>query len=86
LDAQAGQNTNCVDCGAKPFSGGMRCWACFKQRCDVRAEQRRAMPSVHECQVHRPSMYCYKACRCRCYGCRTDKSRDDRERYLVRAR
>jgi hypothetical protein len=85
LDAQLGQNSNCVDCGAKPFGGGMRCLRCFQVRCDARAELRRSLPSVHECTVHRPSMYCYKACQCRCSGCRADKARDDKQRYAVRS-
>jgi len=43
LDAQLGQNSNCVDCGQKPYGGGMRCLPCFQVRCDIRAERRARM-------------------------------------------
>jgi hypothetical protein len=39
LDAQLGQNTNCVDCGRAPWHGGMRCWDCFKARIVAREGQ-----------------------------------------------
>lgn len=36
LLAQMGKNGECVDCGADPLFGGMRCTGCFKRRCDER--------------------------------------------------
>jgi hypothetical protein len=36
--AQAGLNRSCVDCRAKPWAGGMRCWPCFKGRVAERAD------------------------------------------------
>jgi hypothetical protein len=61
LDAQLGQNSNCVDCGAKPFGGGMRCWEHFKARCDERAGTHLSSAT--------PSAAGY-ASGCRCAGCR----------------
>lgn len=62
LDAQLGQNSNCVDCGQKPWSGGMRCWACFKRQCDYRA-------GSHTVDTP-PGVSGYSA-GCRCRVCRT---------------
>jgi hypothetical protein len=47
LDAQLGQNSNCVDCGQKPWHGGMRCWDCFKARVVVN-DRKRARLGVGE--------------------------------------
>ena len=73
LDAQLGQNTNCVDCGDKPFSGGMRCWACFKARCDRNAG------TEHLCTRHPAGPSCYQICRCRCGECRAEVAKARRE-------
>jgi hypothetical protein len=39
LDAQLGQNSNCVDCGERPLFGGMRCLPCFQVRCAERSDR-----------------------------------------------
>jgi hypothetical protein len=61
LRAQLGENTACVDCGAVPWGGGMRCWDHFKARCDQRLE-------VHVARAE-PSAAGYGQ-GCRCAGCR----------------
>jgi hypothetical protein len=38
LLAQKGENRCCVDCGDRPWGGGMRCLPCFQQRCRDRQE------------------------------------------------
>jgi hypothetical protein len=39
LLAQKGENRCCVDCGDRPWGGGMRCLPCFQRRCKERQEQ-----------------------------------------------
>ena len=41
---RAGANVACVDCGASPLDGGLRCVPCFGKRC---GEKVRARPSWH---------------------------------------
>jgi hypothetical protein len=92
LDAQLGQNSNCVNCGAKPWGGGMRCWTCFKVRVDERAVEvsrsvRTDVPVrsgfAHECRKHQPGVACYVKCRCRCSQCQDAKARYVRERRVA---
>jgi hypothetical protein len=64
-DCQLGQNFNCVDCGQKPYGGGMRCLTCFQVRCEERAEK-----SAHACGKHAAGTSCYSMCKCRCGECR----------------
>lgn len=73
LDAQLGQNTNCVDCGRIPWHGGMRCWTCFKRRVD-----QRAATAEHEYDQP-PSLTTYKK-GCRCRSCRRVVARDQQKR------
>jgi hypothetical protein len=79
LDCQLGRNTRCVDCGDLPFGGGMRCLTCFQQRVKVRLDEE----GTHECGKHQQSSTCYRACRCRCGGCRRavadEKARERRK-------
>jgi hypothetical protein len=67
LDAQLGQNRNCVDCGEPPWGGGMRCWDHFKARCGQNAG------TEHLCTRHPAGASCYQICRCRCEECREGK-------------
>jgi hypothetical protein len=77
IDAQLMQNTNCADCGQKPYAGGIRCWSCFKKRVDSRAAH-----GDHEGD-DRPSPAGYKR-GCRCRGC-TNASSNARKRQRQRA-
>jgi hypothetical protein len=93
LDAQLGQNSNCVNCGRKPWGGGMRCWPCFKGRVAERADSVRRsggnvwdedapQPAVsHSCRKHEPAVVCYVKCGCRCGECRRYKSDYAREKH-----
>jgi hypothetical protein len=66
--ARAGENTACVDCRATPYAGGLRCWDCFKARCDER------VGPEHVCVRHPAGASCYqRGCRCRCADCREAK-------------
>jgi hypothetical protein len=97
LDAQLGQNSNCVGCGQKPWSGGMRCWACFKKRVAERAESVRRsggnvwdeeapqFPVSHSCRKHEPALVCYVKCGCRCDECRRLKSEYYKARERIRS-
>jgi hypothetical protein len=62
--ARAGINRTCVDCGDRPWGGGMRCLDCFQARCDRNAG------TEHLCVRHPPGASCYQICRCRCGECR----------------
>lgn len=77
LDAHALQNTNCVDCGARPYAGGMRCWSCFKSRCDQRRRP-------HEADVA-PSVAGYKQ-GCRCDACRSSSASERRAQRMYRGK
>jgi hypothetical protein len=76
---QEGTNDTCVDCGDSPFGGGMRCLECFQRRVNVRLDEE----GTHECGKHSQSSTCYRACRCRCGGCRRavadEKARERRK-------
>lgn len=57
------QNTACVECGAEPLFGGMRCLACFRDRIDLKRQ------GLHVCDRHEPCVNCYQQCGCRCGQC-----------------
>jgi hypothetical protein len=64
--AQKGLNTSCVDCGAEPYGGGMRCLPCFGKRCDERAK---SLSRAHLFPDRKVGSGAYKD-GCRCEGCR----------------
>jgi hypothetical protein len=74
LRAQLGENTACVDCGAVPWGGGMRCWDHFKERVRNRESEVARTSTPHVCTRHEPSVTCYTMDRCRCHGCRQAKA------------
>ena len=76
---QEGTNRTCVDCGERPYGGGMRCLTCFQNR----VEDRRASEPQHDCGRHRQSRTCYRTCKCRCRGCQAFSAEAKR---VVRAR
>jgi len=69
--ARAGLNMSCVDCGASPFGGGMRCLGCFQARARKRAGEHTSSE---------PVSYSTYAGGCRCRGCK--KASADYKRKL----
>jgi hypothetical protein len=63
LLVQQGLNRSCVDCGDRPFGGGMRCLDCFNVRCQSKAD---SVPH----QFPDPATYGTYVKGCRCRDCR----------------
>jgi hypothetical protein len=70
-DAQLGQNRCCVNCGDRPFGGGMRCLPCFQKRVDEKAGE-------HTLEVP-PGLTAYKY-GCRCRRCRIASAKSQQRR------
>jgi hypothetical protein len=71
LDCQLGRNTACVDCGHRPYGGGMRCVPCFQKRVDEKS-------GTHT--SHLPTgVQAYEG-GCRCRRCRIAAARFDTAR------
>jgi hypothetical protein len=69
--ARDGVNTVCVDCGDRPYAGGMRCLSCFQ----ARVHEKRGEHMFGE-----PASNATYGRGCRCRPCRDAAAADTRQR------